>query len=90
MALATVANEVQSIPVEREQLAAGYAIVDALVAAGLASSKADARRGIQGNGYSVNGDKLTAERMLGPGDLLAGRFIVLQKGKKNYAMIDAG
>jgi tyrosyl-tRNA synthetase len=90
LALKTVANEVTSVPVDRGQLAAGYPVVDALVAAGLASSKADARRGIQGNGYSVNGEKLTAERTLGTGDLLANRFIVLQKGRKNYAMIDAG
>jgi len=65
-------------------------VVDALVGAGLASSKADARRGLSGNGYSMNGERLAAERMLGTGDLLAGRFIVLQKGKKHYAMIDAG
>ena len=90
MALWTVANEVQALPVSRIELEAGYPVVDALVGAGLATSKADARRGIQGNGYSVNGEKLAAERALGTFDLLADRFIVLQKGKKHYAMIDAG
>ncbi|HEU5217192.1 MAG TPA: tyrosine--tRNA ligase [Gemmatimonadales bacterium] len=90
MTLATVASEVQTAPVSRADLAAGFPVVDALIGTGLASSKADARRGIQGNGYSVNGEKLGAERSLGAGDLLAGRFIVLQKGKKHYAMIDAG
>ena len=90
LALGTVAHEVTSVGIERTQLESGYAIVDALVATGLASSKSDARRGIQGNGYSVNGEKLSAERTLGAADLLAGRFIVLQKGKKHYAMIDTG
>jgi tyrosyl-tRNA synthetase len=90
MTLWTVASEVQTVPVTRAALEAGYPLADALVATGLASSKADARRGLSGNGYSVNGEKLAAERTLGSGDLLAGRFIVLQKGKKHYAMLDAG
>lgn len=90
MTLWTVATEVKTERISRARLETGYPIVDALVAAGLASSKADARRGIQGNGYSVNGEKLVTERTLSTGDLLTNRFIVLQKGKKNYAMIDAG
>ena len=88
--LGTVASEVHTVPITRAALEAGYPVADALVATGLASSKADARRGLSGNGYSVNGEKLGTERALGAGDLLAGRFIVLQKGKKHYAMIDAG
>jgi len=88
--LATVAGEVQVIEVTVGALEAGYALVDALIGTGLATSKADARRGIQGNGYSVNGERISAERPLMPSDLLAGRFIVLQKGKKQYAMVDAG
>ncbi len=90
LTLSTVASEVPVVSVPRAEIEGGYPVADALVAAGLASSKADARRGIQGNGYSINGEKLTAERSLGTFDLLAGRFIVLQKGKKHYAMIDAG
>jgi tyrosyl-tRNA synthetase len=81
---------VQTVPVARTALEAGYPVADALVATGLASSKADARRGLSSNGSSVNGERLAAERTLGADDLLAGRFIVLQKGKKHYAMIDAG
>ncbi len=88
--LATVAGEVPVIQVTVAALEAGYAIVDALIGTGLATSKADARRGIQGNGYSVNGERISAERPLVRSDLLAGRFIVLQKGKKQYAMVDAG
>jgi len=36
----------------------------------------------------VNGEPVAeADRKLGTDDLVAGRFIVLQKGKKNYAML---
>ena len=62
-------------------------LVDALVTAGLASSKADAKRGVEQKGFSVNGEAGGAGRMLNEEDLLAGRYIVLQKGKKNYAML---
>ena len=88
--LAVVAGEVPVARVEGAVLESGHPLVDALVATGLASSKADARRGIQGNGYSVNGDRITTERALVRSDLLGGRYIVLQKGRKQFAMVDVG
>ena len=62
-------------------------LVDALVTAGLASSKAEAKRGLEQKGFSVNGEAAAAGRSLVEEDLLAGRYVVLQKGKKNYAML---
>lgn len=64
-------------------------IVDALVTAGLAASKAEARRGIQQGGFSLNGSVVSsAERNLTPEDRLGGGFLLLQKGKRNYALLD--
>jgi tyrosyl-tRNA synthetase len=88
--LAVVAGEVPVVRAGAGELARGYPLIDALLGAGLATSKADARRGIQGGGYSVNGERVTAERNLGAADLLGSRFIVLQKGRKQFAMVDAG
>jgi tyrosyl-tRNA synthetase len=86
--LAVLEREVPSAPVARSALAEGLPVVDALVQVGLASSKGDARRGLQQRGFSVNGEPVAeAERKLGETDLIAGRFVVLQKGKKNYAML---
>jgi tyrosyl-tRNA synthetase len=66
----------------------GLQAADALVRAGLASSKGDARRGIQGKGFSLNGQPIAAaDRALAEGDLLAGRFVLLQKGKRNHALL---
>ena len=66
----------------------GLLVTDALVRAGLASSKGDARRGIQGNGFSLNGVTLTAaDRRLVRADLLAGEYVMLQKGRKHYALL---
>jgi tyrosyl-tRNA synthetase len=65
-------------------------VLDALVRSGLASSKGDARRGIQGKGFSLNGAPIEApERNLAASDLLAGGCVMLQKGKKNYALLIA-
>ena len=86
--LAVVAGEVAVHPVQAAELAAGFPVVDALMGTGLAASKADARRGLQQSGYAVNGEKIPADRVLGPGDVLAGGYIVLQKGRKNYAMLE--
>jgi tyrosyl-tRNA synthetase len=89
--LAVVAGEVRTVPVARSRLEAGIAIVDALTEAGLATSKAEARRGIQGGGFSVNGERVAGvERALGPGDLLAGGYVALQKGRRHFALLACG
>jgi tyrosyl-tRNA synthetase len=69
----------------------GLSIVDLLVASGLASSKADARRGIQGRGFYLNDEpidkadlQLDERQLQGPPDR---RFIILRKGKKNYVRL---
>jgi tyrosyl-tRNA synthetase len=86
--LAVVAREVVTVTVPRSRLDAGIGVADALLECGLASSKADARRGIQGGGYSVNGERVAGfERMLGAADVLAGRYIALQKGRRNFALL---
>jgi tyrosyl-tRNA synthetase len=78
------------IPTTRLARAAfdGLGVVDALVQSGLAASKGEARRGIQQNGFSVNGTSVgDVERRLGTGDLRAGGYVLLQKGKRNYALL---
>ena len=69
-------------------LRAGASAVDLLVTAGLAASKAEARRGLQGRGFSLNGETIAEDRRAGPDDLLGGRWLLLQKGKKNFALIE--
>ena len=86
-ALAVLAGEIPSARVTAAELA-GLGAADALVKVGLATSRGDARRGIQGKGFSLNGAPLAdGERKLGAGDLLAGRYLLLQKGKRTYALL---
>ena len=66
-------------------------VVELLVASGLAKSKADARRGIQGRGFYVNEEPIEAvDRELTEGELrgpVGGRYVMLRKGKKNYVRL---
>jgi tyrosyl-tRNA synthetase len=80
----------QEIPVVRlaRSEVEGLPVVDALVKTGLASSRGDARRGIQGKGFLLNAETLaSADRNLSAADLLHGRYVMLQKGKRNHALI---
>lgn len=51
------------------------------------TSKGEARKAIQGNGVSINKDKITPDRKLSVSDLLHGKYLLAQKGKKNYYLI---
>ena len=51
------------------------------------SSKGEARKMIQGNGVSVNKEKVNLEKAITDSDLLLGKYILLQKGKKNYYLV---
>jgi tyrosyl-tRNA synthetase len=63
-------------------------LVDALVQAGLAKSKSEARRQIEQGGVYVNQQRVKdVDRELDPSDWLAGRNLLLRKGKKDYALL---
>ncbi len=52
-------------------------------------SKGEARKMLQGGGVSVNKEKVTdLDRQIGGSDILDGKYILVQKGKKNYYIIN--
>lgn len=53
------------------------------------ASKGEARKSIQGNGVSINKEKISLERKITAADLLHGKYLLVQKGKKNYYLIVA-
>lgn len=66
----------------------GLALADALITAGLAKSKAEARRAIEQGGIYVNGARETdVARALGDGDWLHEHNLLLRKGKKDFALL---
>ena len=54
---------------------------------GFIKSNSEARRAIGENSISVNKEKVADGHLLGEKDLLNERFILLQRGKKNYFLI---
>jgi tyrosyl-tRNA synthetase len=77
----------KQLPRERLQ-GAGLNIVDALVEAGLAKSKGEARRTIQQGGAYINNRRCTSlEINLTPTDLASVTVLVLRTGKKTYALL---
>ena len=64
----------------------GIGILDALVAAGLAPSKGEARRLVQQGGISVDGEKVSDPTAMIPTDALRAG-VVVKKGKKVYHKI---
>jgi tyrosyl-tRNA synthetase len=58
-----------------------------LVSTELAASKSDARRTLEGAGYKCNGVSLDASSQLSGHELLHGRYLLLQRGKKSHHLI---
>ncbi|PJA07830.1 MAG: tyrosine--tRNA ligase [Flavobacteriales bacterium CG_4_10_14_0_2_um_filter_32_8] len=70
------------------EMEAGIAIVDVLVAkTNFLSSNSEARRALKENSISVNKDKIEEDSILTAKDLINGKYILIQKGKKNYFLV---
>ncbi len=52
-------------------------------------SKGEARRSLQENAVSINKAKVTLESKVTTNDLLNGKYLIAQKGKKNYYLLVA-
>jgi tyrosyl-tRNA synthetase len=64
----------------------GVDVLDLLVDSGLATSRSEARRNIDSGAVYVNGERLSAQRDICGDDLRHGRYVLVRKGKKNYAV----
>ncbi len=87
----SVFEGVPTFPVERTILDAGVSIVELLATHTSAfPSKGDLRRTIKGNGLSLNKARLTdQDYLITAADLVGGSYLLVQKGKKNYTIIEA-
>ena len=74
--------------ISRADLEAGIPIVDFMaVNTQIFPSKGEARKMTQANGVSVNKEKVTLDKVMTPADLIDGKYILMQKGKKNYYLV---
>jgi tyrosyl-tRNA synthetase len=83
--------EAPKAPVDRDVVAGGLGVLEAMVLAGAASSNGEARRLIGQGAVRVNNTPVADPTMaLDRSHLLAGGTIVIRVGKKRYFLLQAG
>jgi tyrosyl-tRNA synthetase len=74
----------------KEKIDAGIDIVSLLADTGILSSKGEARKMVQGGGISVNRKKVEGVTLkVDTSMLLHGKYLLVQKGRRNYYLIQA-
>ncbi len=87
----SVFEGVPQFEIEKSILDAGANVIELLATTtSVFPSKGEARKMIQGGGVSINKNKVDAvDATIGSNLLLNGKFLLVQKGKKNYFIIKA-
>lgn len=81
-------GDVPTGEISRDTLAAGADLGEVLVASGMASSKGEARRLVEGGGvYLTNRRLADPRRKVEPADAIEGRLLLLRKGKRDYFLV---
>jgi tyrosyl-tRNA synthetase len=85
-----VFDGVPQAEVPRSSIASGIGIIDLLSdSTGFLASKGESKRALKEGSISVNKMKVGEDRTVNADDLIAGKFILLQRGKKNYFLVKA-
>ncbi len=88
-AVLEVFDGVPQFDLAKDKLAAGINILDLLaVETQVFPSKGEAKKMLQGGGVSLNREKLNdVELVVGNDQLINGKYLIAQRGKKNYYLI---
>ena len=74
--------------ISSELLSEGISMVDALAAkSNFLSSNGEAKRALKENGISVNKEKVPEDFVITKSDLIAEKYVLLQRGKKSYFLL---
>lgn len=83
-----IGDDLPSIEIEQNRLSRGVPVIDLLVECGLAKSKGEARRLIDGGGAKLNDNKVEKPDLeTSDADLTAEGYIKLSAGKKKHALV---
>ncbi len=86
-ALQVALAEAPSVTLSKRDVADGSPLAEALVAGGLASSKSDARRLIEGKGIALSGQTIeNPDQKIYPGDLTKG-YALVRKGRQGVLIL---
>ena len=82
--------EAPSVQLPLSSFHEGLGIIDLAVSAGLLGSKGEARRAVEQGGLSVNNLRVEGiDHLVKTDQLLHGRYLVLRRGRKSVAIVDA-
>ncbi|MHB1146131.1 MAG: tyrosine--tRNA ligase [Lutibacter sp.] len=73
--------------IERADIENGLGIVAAFADYGFLKSNGEVRRAISENSISVNKEKVKEDFVITANDLIANKFVLLQRGKKSYFLL---
>jgi len=86
--LLSIFDGVPQSQISREEILSGIPLVDFLTEkTNIFPSKGEARRMLKDNGVSVNKTKIQEDFVVSQTDLLNDKYILVQKGKKNYYLV---
>jgi tyrosyl-tRNA synthetase len=72
----------------KDKLATGVDVVSLVAETGIFPSKGEARKMVQNGGLSINRKKVEGpQQVIDPSFLLHNRYLLVQKGKKNYYLV---
>ena len=84
-----VFDGVPQATVTSDDIKDGLSMVDALAAkTNFLKSNGDARRALKENSISVNKEKVKEDFTISSSDLIADKYVLLQRGKKNYFLLN--
>lgn len=85
--LLAVFEGVPSGQIALAEIGDGMDIVQFVVKSGFLPSLSEARRALKENSLSVNKEKVQEGQMITAGDLVRDKYVVLQRGRKNYFLV---
>jgi tyrosyl-tRNA synthetase len=89
--LLQVLEGVPTVSISKEQLIEGYDFISFLADSQIFPSKGEAKKMLQAGGLAVNKIKVGGEKAdLVKEDLLQDKYVLVQKGKKNYYLVVVG
>lgn len=88
--LLSAMSGVAKVEVDKEQFVSGVSVVDLAAMHDKVPSKTEARKLIKSNGFSINKTKPESEKdVVKAPYLIRGKYLLLQKGKKDYTLVIA-
>jgi len=82
-----VFDGVPQAEVNRTQIEKGLNVIAAFANTGFLKSNGEVRRAIKENSISVNKEKIAEDFVINTTDLINNKFVLLQRGKKNYFLV---